>query len=345
MQKRKRFLILVVAVIVISLIAAEVWWRQRQGPAPRELVLYGNVDVRQIALAFNGNGRVVQMRVIEGDRVRAGELLAALDKEPLQLRVARAEAQLQAQQQVLRRLESGSRPEEVAQAQASVAAAKAQASSAVQQLDRLQAISRNTNQRGVSREQLDLARANQQVAQAQLENARKALELVVAGPRQEDIEQARAQLAAAEAELALVRYELREADLKAPLDAVVRSRLLEPGDMASPQQPAYTLALTRPKWVRAYINEADLGRVRPGQTAQVVTDSYPKQPVAGQVGYISSVAEFTPKTVQTEELRTSLVYEIRIVVDDPDDRLRLGMPVTVHLPVAEQHTAAGYAQP
>jgi HlyD family secretion protein len=285
------------------------------------------------------------MHVIEGDRVRAGELLAVLDKEPLQLRVAQAGAQLQAQQQVLRRLESGSRPEEVAQAQASVAAAKAQASSAVQQLDRLQAISRNTNQRGVSREQLDVARANQQVAQAQLDNARKALELVVVGPRQEDIEQARAQLAAAEAELALARYELREADLKAPLDAVVRSRLLEPGDIASPQQPAYTLALTSPKWVRAYINEVDLGRVRPGQTAQVVTDSYPKQPVAGQVGYISSVAEFTPKTVQTEELRTSLVYEIRIVVDDPDDRLRLGMPVTVRLPVAEQHTAAGYAQP
>jgi HlyD family secretion protein len=140
-------------------------------------------------------------------------------------------------------------------------------------------------------------------------------------------------LQVANAELALLSQQLADAQLRAPVDAIVRSRLLEPGDMASPQRPAYALAITSPKWVRAYIAEIDLGHVRPGQQAQVFTDSHPDQPIKGRVGYISSVAEFTPKTVQTQDLRTSLVYEIRINVDDPDNRLRLGMPATVHLAV------------
>jgi len=128
-----------------------------------------------------------------------------------------------------------------------------------------------------------------------------------------------------------MNHQLQEAELKSPIDAVVRARLLEPGDMASPQRPAFTLAITDPKWVRAYVAEPDLGRVRPGQEARVTTDSHPGQPIVGKVGYISSVAEFTPKTVQTEELRSSLVYEIRVMVDDKEDRLRLGMPATVRL--------------
>jgi HlyD family secretion protein len=109
--------------------------------------------------------------------------------------------------------------------------------------------------------------------------------------------------------------------------------------MASPQRPVFTLAITNPKWVRAYVAEADLGRIRPGMTASINTDSHPGQPITGQVGYISSVAEFTPKTVQTEELRSALVYEVRVLAKDPDDRLRLGMPATVRLRVGGTDTA------
>ena len=109
------------------------------------------------------------------------------------------------------------------------------------------------------------------------------------------------------------------------------SRLLEPGDMASPQRPVLALAVTSPKWARIYVDESSLGQVKPGQTAQLSVDSMPGRTLAGRVGYISSVAEFTPKSVQTEVLRTSLVYEVRVLVDDPDDVLRLGQPVTVRL--------------
>jgi HlyD family secretion protein len=118
----------------------------------------------------------------------------------------------------------------------------------------------------------------------------------------------------------------------APTDAVVRTRLMEPGEMASPQKPVFSLAITNPKWVRAYVSERDLGRVHPGMRAQVAVDSFPERRFEGWVGFISPVAEFTPKPVQTTELRTSLVYEVRVFVKDAADDLRLGMPATVYLP-------------
>jgi HlyD family secretion protein len=123
----------------------------------------------------------------------------------------------------------------------------------------------------------------------------------------------------------------------APVDGVVRTRLMEPGEMASPQQPVFSLAIIDPKWVRAYVSEPDLGKVRPGMAAFVAVDSFPDRRFDGWVGFVSPVAEFTPKAVQTEELRTSLVYEVRVFVQDPSDSLRLGMPATVYLPL-DQHT-------
>lgn len=319
------------AIVLVAGAALAAWYFNRQPADPQHLVLYGNVDLRQVSLAFNGSERIGRLNVQEGDHVTAGQVLGELDTRTLQLQIAQSEAQIAVQQQVLQKLKAGSRPEEIAQSRAQVASAQADAELARQQLDRLQSIRQTTAGRAVSQQDLDAAQARQKTALAQLENARKAQQLVVVGPRKEDIAQAQAQLEVAVASLAVLKHQLQEAQLKSPIDAVVRARLMEPGDMASPQRPVFTLAITDPKWVRAYVTEADLGRVRPGMAATLHTDSHPDQPLRGKVGYISSVAEFTPKTVQTEELRSSLVYEIRVLADDPEDRLRLGMPVTVRL--------------
>jgi HlyD family secretion protein len=326
--------ILLVAVVLVALGAFVAWHFNRQGGDPRQLTLYGNVDLRQVSLAFDGAQRIARLDVQEGDRVKAGQVLGALDTRTLQLQIAQADAQVAVQQQALHRLQAGSRPEEIAQADAQVTAAQADADLARQQLKRLQSIGQTTAGRAVSQQDLDAAQAHQKTALAQLERMRKAQRLAVIGPRKEDIAQAQAQLDVALASLALLKHQLELAQLKAPIDAVVRARLMEPGDMASPQRPVFTLAITNPKWVRAYVGGKDLGRVKPGMAATLHTDhtdDMASQPLTGRVGYISSVAEFTPKTVQTEDLRSSLVYEIRVLADDPEDRLRLGMPVTVRL--------------
>jgi len=322
---------ILVAVLVLLALAGFFSWRHFGARADTGLVLYGNVDIRQVSLAFDNSDRVLEMRVEEGDRVKPGQVLARLDTRALVLQADQAQAQVVAQEQALQRLHNGSRPEEIAQAAARLESARAAVELAEQRLQRLKGIAADTASRGVSQDDLDAAASQAKAARSQAEDAGNALRLARIGPRREDIDLAQAQLQATRATLALLQYRISQAELKTPSAGVVRARLLEPGDMASPQRPAYTLALTDPKWVRAYVTESQLGRVRMGQSAQVFTDSYPGQPVAGRIGYISSVAEFTPKSVQTEELRTSLVYEVRVLVDDADDRLRMGMPATVRL--------------
>lgn len=323
--------LIALGLLVVLVLGAWAWMHQRDKGHDGALVLYGNVDIRQVALAFDGSGRVADMKVDEGDAVKAGQVLATLDTQTLALQAEQAQAQIGVQQQNLLRLKNGSRPEELAQARSSLSAAQAEAARAQKDLARLQGIADNTGGRGVSAQDLDRAQAAAQVADAQAAQKRDALRLAEIGPRKEDIAATEAQLKASEAQLALLQHQVSQGRLISPSDAVVRSRLLEPGDMATPQKAVYALAITEPKWVRVYVSEPDLGKVKPGQTARVTTDSAPGQPIAGKVGYISSVAEFTPKSVQTEELRTSLVYEVRVIVQDKDNALRLGQPATVVL--------------
>jgi HlyD family secretion protein len=328
-----RFARLAVLLVVLAAIAAVLWWFLGRRPARTELTLYGNIDLRQVQLPFNDSERVAAVLVQEGDLVHKGQLLAQLDTGRLAPQVARAQALLAVQQQTLLRLQRGNRPQEIAQARANVAAAQADAANAQAQYARVQTLARSSGGRAVSRQDVDSAKAAYDSAAARLAAEQKALALAQLGPRREDIAAAQAQLGADQADLALAQRALDDAQLRAPLAAVVRSRLVEPGDISSPQQAAFTLAITDPKWVRAYVEETDLGRVREGMPAQVSVDSFPARRFSGWIGFISPVAEFTPKTVETTQLRSSLVYEVRVFVHDPDNQLRLGMPATVHLPL------------
>jgi HlyD family secretion protein len=326
----KRTALVILLLAAAGAAAGFTWWFTRFEKAATELTLYGNVDLRQVNLSFNNSERITAVLAQEGDRVHTGQLLAKLDTSRLDPQVAQATAQVAAQQHAVDRMHNGSRPEEIAQAKANVESAKADAANARLQYDRKRKLIVSG---GVSQEEFDNARAAWEAAQAKLVVNQKALDLAVVGPRKEDIAQAEAQLHAYEAQLAFLRQQLKDAELFAPVDGVVRTRLLEPGEMASPQKPVFSLAITDPKWIRVYASELDLGKLHPGMTASVTVDSFPDRHFDGWVGFISPVAEFTPKTVQTVELRTSLVYEVRVFVKDPVDELRLGMPATVKLPL------------
>jgi HlyD family secretion protein len=316
----------IVLLLVAVAVGAWLWHDHRQAAAHGDLQLYGNVDTREVELAFNGSERIARMLVQEGDRVRKGQLLAELETTGLQALVDRAAAQLEAQQAIVDRMLAGSRPEDIRRARADLAAAQAQAEDAERTSRRLHQLSA---QNLASREQADNADAVAKAARERVKAATEMLKLAVQGPRQEDIAAAKAELKADQAQLELAKYNLANARLVAPANGVIRNRILEPGDMAAPQRPVYTLAITDPLWVRAYVSEKALGRVRPGMRAEIETDSFPGKRYRGWVGYISPTAEFTPQSVQTEELRTKLVYQLRVFVCNPQGQLRLGMPATV----------------
>jgi HlyD family secretion protein len=340
MMNRKKVIPAVIVLLIVA--AAGSWWYlDNLGiQDANHLVLYGNVDIRETDLAFNNSEHIDRLLVQEGDRVSKGQLVATLHRERLEAEVAVAEARVAAQRAAVTRLEIGSRPEEVRQARANVAAARARLSDAQVTFTRTQDLS---GKELISRQALDDAQTTLNTARADLEVAQQALVLAVEGPRAEDIEEARALLKASEAQLTLAREVLKDTELYAPAAGVIRDRLLEPGDMVSPRTPVLTLALTDPVWVRAYASESYLGRLTPGMSAEVSTDSYPGKSYRGWIGFISPTAEFTPKTVETPELRTRLVYQVHVHVCNPQDELRLGMPATVSIPLDQPKPEPGHA--
>ena len=292
------------------------------------LTLYGNIDTRQVDLAFRVGGRLAAMHVDEGCVVRVGTEIAALDAKPYddEVRLAAAEAAQAAAQRD--RLEKGLRPEEIAQARAVVEERTAALTLARANFER----SANLLERKIIPEQShDDATARYREAAAQSAVARAALELAELGPREEDVQAGRAAFEAASARLEAARTRRADAVLAAPAEGTVETRILEPGSMVAAGQAVAVLAVREPVWVRTYVDEPELGRIRPGMAAQVYTDSAPDKPYAAHVGFIASEAEFTPKSVETAALRTALVYRVRVVVDQPDAGLRRGMPVTVRL--------------
>jgi HlyD family secretion protein len=334
----KRIIAIVVIVGVITVLSVT-WYRDRRHSLNATvLVLHGNVDLRQVDLAFNGSQRIAAVLVEEGDRVEAGQVVGYLEMDRLKAAEAQAAAQVQAQTHMVEKLENGTRPEEIDQARANLQSAQSDLTNARLKLERLKRVIVSG---GTSEQDVDTARTNVEVAEARLRVNQKTLDLALAGPRKEEIAQAHATLLAYKAQLALIQRELADATLISPNIGIVQNRILEPGEMASPQKPVLSIALTNPKWVRAYVNEVDLGKIRSGMTAAITSDSFQGKQYQGWIGFISPTAEFTPKSVETTELRTSLVYEVRVFVKDPTDELRLGMPTTVTVPLAQNAGTPG----
>lgn len=314
-------------VIAAGLIGAAAWgleaWKEKSLPKPTEA--WGSVDVREVSLAFEASGRIEALEKEEGDRVKKGETLGLLDTELLQIQKARSEAELRRLEANYRLSRDGFRIEEIERAKASADAALKSLELARIEEKRERALYQAN---ASSREKLDQAEWSRKTLEAQYASAAAEAKRLASGNRPDEVLQAEAQRDAAKTNVDELVYRIEKASrIVSPVDGIVRSRLSEPGDMTSASRTVYEISIISPKWVRAYVTEAQLGMVRPGASARIITDTMP--PAEATVASVSSQAEFTPKTVQTAELRTALVYEVRLIVDDPENILKLGQPATV----------------
>ncbi len=322
----KKKIVIIILVVAVLLIGGSFWLKKHDKPSAGRLTLYGNVDIRQVHLAFHDTGRIKDILVQEGDRVKVGELVAVMDPKRYEANLRKLSNELESRKQVLARMLAGSRPQEIARAKALVEVDKAKLKDARLTYDRLLKLAKTQY---VSKQKLDDATAVLKAAGQKLKASEEVLSLAVVGPRKEDINAARAQVEAGEAAVDFARQELADTKLYAPSNGIIEDRIMEPGDMAFPATPVLTLALNTPLWIRAYVPEPDLGKIAKGMKAEITTDSFPGKCYHGWVGFISPTAEFTPKNVETPALRTRLVYQVRIYVNDPQNEFRLGMPATV----------------
>jgi HlyD family secretion protein len=326
---------LVIALAAAAVISATLLYQfsRRSGSNPGALKVSGNIEVTTVAVSFKVPGRVRERLVDEGELVKAGQPVARLDSADLAHEVAIRSAEAATARAVLRELEAGSRKEEIARAEAALAALEAEARrSADDFLRQKELYARQV----IPKQKFDAALAARDAAQAQARQAGETLALARKGPRQEQIDQGRSRLKEAEATLALAEERLGYALLTAPSAGLVIAKNIEPGEQVAVGSPVVTIGDITSPWLRAYIPETELGRVKVGQKARITTDTWPGKTYDGLVSFISPEAEFTPKNVQTEKERVKLVYRIKITIPNPAMELKPGMPADAEIETRSQ---------
>jgi HlyD family secretion protein len=315
---------------------------QEQAPATGTRVS-GQVDATEVQLAPEVGGRIVDMAIAEGDRVKKGQVVARLDTRDIDLALQRAGAERSQADAQLRLLQAGARPEDIRQAdaQAAAAAADVQAAQAdlaaaetdLQRFERLlQTNSGSQKQRDDAATRRDVANDRVVAARARERAAREAAARLRSGSRPEEIESARARVAAVDAQIATLEKSKDDAIVRAPIDGIVTERLLDPGEIVSPRAPIALIVDLDHAWAEVFVDEPMVPRITLGQNATVFTDAGgPGLP--GKVSYVSSKAEFTPRNVQTAEDRSKLVYRVKIAVDNREGILKQGMPVEADIPL------------
>jgi HlyD family secretion protein len=309
-----------------------------ESPSGR-VVVTGNIEVTEVALSFKIPGMVVARPVAEGERVAAGQLVARLDTLELEQEVALKQAELAAVHARLAELEAGYRTEEVAQARAALRKAQAEEKNARDNYERQK---RLFKEKVIPEKEYDNAAASYGMARQSMKEAGEKLAMLEKGHRPEQIAAARAQVDQALAAQALAGTRLDYATLVSPLAGLVLTENVEPGEYVNPGTPVITVGKLDQVWLRAFINQTDLGRIRSGQKALITTDTYPDRRYEGRVSFIASEAEFTPKQVQTDQQRVKLMYRIKITVPNPQMELKPGMPAdAVILLENKNHETAG----
>jgi HlyD family secretion protein len=318
-------------VALVALVAAATivyYFVHRSNRGKDGIRISGNIEVTAVEVSFKIPGRVSERMVDEGAMVKAGQVIARLESEELVHEVALRQADLQAMRAALDELLAGSRKEEIAQAEAILDATEAEAKRSADDFKRQEALFRREV---IPKQKFDAARASYDTSCAQVHQAKEALALVREGPRREQIDQARARLSEAEVALALAKTRLGYAILLSPVSGLVMEKNIEPGEQVAAGTPVVTVGELDTVWVRAYINETELGKVRVGQKARVTTDTWPGKVYYGTLTFISSEAEFTPKNVQTQKERVKLVYRVKVTIPNPNMELKPGMPADAEI--------------
>jgi HlyD family secretion protein len=319
---KKKIIPLVILIIALA-IGGYFYFKKQHAEAPDRVRVSGNIEITDVEMSFKIPGRVVQRVVSEGQEVRAGQIVARLDNQDLAQEIAQRKAQAAAAKATLLELETGSRPEEIAQAEAVLERARADGQRAKLELERQKKL---YDREVISTREYDLAKTTYDGTEARIREAKEMLILVRKGPRQEKIDQARANLEQARQALALAETRMSYSILISPLNGMVLSENIEPGEFVSPGTPIITLGDLSRVYLRAYINETDLGRIKVGQKVRIISDTFPNKSYEGKITFIASQAEFTPKNVQTQKERVKLVYRIKVDVPNPQMELKPGMP-------------------
>jgi len=384
--------IILIVVVIAALGAGGILaYRSLHPEVTNRIVISGNIELTQVDIAFKTSGRLIERRVNEGDPVQKGMVIARLDQEQLlhqretaeaALGTAQAQlaesisalkwqretmqadmqlrnADLSAAQSQLQQLKNGSRPQEIQESQAAVAAAQSQYDQAKKDWDRAQTLYKNDD---ISTSQYDQFHARFEGADANLKQVKEHAGLVQAGPRSETIESASAQveraraslrvgqanaietkrreqdivarqsdIERAKAQIALIDSQMADTIAVSPINGMVLVKAADVGEILAPGTSVVTVGDIEHPWLRAYIREQDLGRVKIGDKVKVTTDSYRDKVYDGHISYISSEAEFTPKQIQTSEERVKLVYRVKIDVDNPRHELKSNMPADAEI--------------
>ena len=303
----------------------------------------GHVEATEVQVSAEVGGRIVELRVQEGDRVKRGDPVARLEARDTELQLQRARADRDAADAQYRLLRAGSRPEDVRQAQAQVAAAetdagaaRAELKAAEADLDRFEALLRvnagSRKQRDDAQARVDIARARVNGAEERIRAAREAVTRLRAGARSQELDMARARVAAADAQIAALEENLRDAQLLSPVDGIVTSKLADLGELVAARTPIVTITDLDHAWANLFVPEPLIPRVKIGQSATIYTDAGGAG-IPGKITFISPRAEFTPRNVQTADERSKLVYRIKVTVDNSQGVLKQGMPVDAELPL------------
>jgi HlyD family secretion protein len=318
----KRYLLGILVIAVIGGLLYYFLTQEKEGGNPF-IKVSGNIETTEVDVGFKISGRIVSISVQEGDWVEQGNVLAKIDDDDLLQRLGLAQASLKSAQTKLEKALAGSRPEEIREAEAALQQAQFDFENRQAHYERMKVLF----EKGViPKDTLDNAEAGFKIASASVQRARESYQLVKKGPRKEDIEDAKAQVEQAQASLKLTETQLSYTVLYSPLSGVVLVKSGEIGEVVNPGTSILTLADIENVWLKAYIPEPDLSRVKWGQEVIVTTDLKPQKEYKGRISFISSEAEFTPKQIQTEKERVTLVYRVKIDIPNPDRELKPGMP-------------------